>query len=83
MKRILFVDDEPVVIEGLQRMFFNMRREWDVQFGNDGQEALKIMAEAPTDVIVSDMRMPEMNGAELLSEVMRRHPRAKEESLNK
>jgi HD-like signal output (HDOD) protein/CheY-like chemotaxis protein len=76
MKRILFVDDEPVVIEGLQRMFFSMRREWDVQFAKDGQEALKIMAAAPTDVIVSDMRMPEMNGAELLNEVMRKHPRA-------
>jgi HD-like signal output (HDOD) protein/CheY-like chemotaxis protein len=76
MKRILFVDDEPVVIEGLQRMFFNMRREWDVQFASGGLEALKLMAEAPTDVIVSDMRMPEMNGAELLNEVMLRHPRA-------
>jgi HD-like signal output (HDOD) protein/CheY-like chemotaxis protein len=76
MKRVLFVDDEPLVLEGLQRMLFNMRREWEMRFAGGGNEALRMMAEAPADVVVSDMRMPEMNGAELLNEVMRRHPKA-------
>ena len=76
MKRVLFVDDEPLVLEGLQRMLFNMRREWEMRFAHGGHEALRMMAEAPADVVVSDMRMPEMNGAELLNEIMRRHPKA-------
>lgn len=76
MKRVLFVDDEPLVLEGLRRMLFGMRREWDMRFAGGGNEALRMMAEAPADVVISDMRMPEMNGAQLLNEVMRRHPKA-------
>jgi HD-like signal output (HDOD) protein/ActR/RegA family two-component response regulator len=76
MKRVLFVDDEPLVLAGLQRMLFNMRRDWDMRFAGGGQEALRMLAEAPADVVVSDMRMPEMNGAQLLNEVMRKHPQA-------
>src|SRR5580698_1436937 len=76
MKRVLFVDDEPLVLEGLQRMLFNMRREWEMRFAHGGHEALRMMAEAPADVVISDMRMPEMNGAELLNEIMRKHPKA-------
>jgi HD-like signal output (HDOD) protein/CheY-like chemotaxis protein len=75
MKRVLFVDDEPLVLEGLQRMLFSMRREWDMRFAGGGNEALRMMTEAPADVVVSDMRMPEMNGAQFLNEVMRRHPK--------
>ncbi|HZQ45565.1 MAG TPA: response regulator, partial [Verrucomicrobiae bacterium] len=76
MKRILFVDDEPLVLQGLQRMLFSMRREWDMRFATDGHEALKMLAESPADVVVSDMRMPQMNGAQLLNEVMRLYPKA-------
>lgn len=63
-------------MEGLQRMLFNMRREWDMRFAGSGGEALRLMAETPADVVVSDMRMPEMNGAQLLNEIMRTHPKA-------
>jgi HD-like signal output (HDOD) protein/CheY-like chemotaxis protein len=76
MKRVLFVDDEPLVLAGLQRMLFNMRHEWDLRFAGSGKEALRLLAEAPADVVISDMRMPEMNGAQLLNEVMRLHPKA-------
>jgi HD-like signal output (HDOD) protein len=76
MKRVLFVDDEPLVLEGLQRMLFGMRREWEMRFAGGGNEALRMMVEAPADVVVSDMRMPDMNGAQLLNEVMRIHPKA-------
>jgi HD-like signal output (HDOD) protein len=51
-----------------------LRREWEMAFANSGQEALEVMARRPYDVIVSDMRMPGMDGAQLLDEVMRRHP---------
>ncbi len=73
-KRILFVDDEEFALSGLDRSLRSMRGEWDMEFVGSGLAALNRMAEAPFDVIVSDMRMPGMSGAELLNEVMKRHP---------
>ncbi len=73
-KRVLFVDDESLVLEGLQRMLRTMRAEWDMSFATSGEEALELIGMQPFDVVVADMRMPGMNGAELLNEVMRRHP---------
>jgi len=74
MKRVLFVDDDPSLLRGLQRMLHPMRREWDVRFAGDGREALNILAESPFDVLVSDMRMPGMDGAQLLDEIIERYP---------
>lgn len=73
-RRILFVDDDPMVLRGLQRCLFPMRSDWDMVFVESGAAALEAMAHQPFDAIVSDMRMPQMNGAELLNEVRRRHP---------
>jgi YesN/AraC family two-component response regulator len=72
--RILFVDDEPMVLQGLQRMLRSMRDTWDMHFLEGGEKALAFMVEHPVDVLVTDMRMPVMNGAQLLAETMRRHP---------
>ena len=74
MKRILFVDDEPNVLEGLERMLFPMRKEWSMHFAKGGAEALECMKQAPYDVVVSDMRMPDIDGVRLLSEVMKLYP---------
>ncbi len=68
-KRVLFVDDEPNLLAGLRRMLRSMRKEWDMIFVAGGAEALAVLAEQPVDVIVSDMRMPGMDGAELLGRV--------------
>jgi HD-like signal output (HDOD) protein/ActR/RegA family two-component response regulator len=73
-KRILFVDDEPKVLEGLQRMLYPLRREWRMEFVGSGNEALKRLGESEFDVLVTDVRMPEMSGIELLAEVVERHP---------
>jgi HD-like signal output (HDOD) protein len=73
-KRILFVDDEVNVLQGLRRMLNAMRHEWDMVFVESGQAALALLAEAPCDVIVSDMRMPGMDGTQLLTQVMERFP---------
>ncbi len=74
MKNILFVDDEQMVLNGLKRMLRPMRKEWQMTFADSGEKALKIMEEEHVDVIVSDMRMPGMDGVELLNEVRSRHP---------
>jgi HD-like signal output (HDOD) protein/CheY-like chemotaxis protein len=74
MKVLLFVDDESRVLQGLQRQLRNMRHEWDMNFSDGGRNALEFMASRPVDVLVSDMMMPEMDGAELLTEVSKRHP---------
>lgn len=73
-KHILFVDDEPLVLKGLQRMLRDMRHEWEMTFLESGAACLEFMAQHPVDVVVSDMRMPGMNGAQLLNLVMQRHP---------
>jgi HD-like signal output (HDOD) protein len=74
-KRILFVDDEPLILQGLQRMLRSMRDEWEMVFVEGGEKALATMEQGPFDVVVTDMRMPVMNGAQLLREVRARHPR--------
>ena len=73
-KRILFVDDEPMVLRGLQRTLRKMREVWDMAFASSAQEALAILDNNPMDVIISDMKMPEMDGTELLAQVKQRHP---------
>jgi putative nucleotidyltransferase with HDIG domain len=74
MRRILFVDDERRILEGLQRMLRPCRKEWKMAFAASGSEALEILEAGPFDVIVSDMRMPNMDGARLLELVRQRHP---------
>ncbi|WP_158269629.1 response regulator [Desulfonatronum sp. SC1] len=75
-KRILFVDDEPQVLEGLRRMLRSQVRDWELHFAPGGAEALELMATTPVDVVVSDMRMPGMDGVRLLTEVKKRYPHA-------
>jgi putative nucleotidyltransferase with HDIG domain len=74
MMRILFVDDERDVLDGIRRNLHSMRSEWSLEFASSGVEALALLEKSPVDVIISDMRMPGMDGWQLLAEVKRRHP---------
>ena len=74
MKRVMFVDDSPNVLSGLRRMLHKMSNEWEMEFAEDAHTALAMMAEKPFDAIISDMRMPEVNGAQLLREVAKLYP---------
>ena len=73
-KRILFVDDEPSILQGLKRMLRSQRHEWDMAFAEGGEQALEILEQEQFDAVVSDMKMPGMDGAQLLEEVKKRHP---------
>lgn len=74
MTRLLFVDDEDKVLHGLQRMLRPMRHEWEMRFVTSGGEALQCLSQTPFDVVVSDMRMPGMDGAQFLKAVQARFP---------
>jgi HD-like signal output (HDOD) protein len=74
MKRILFVDDEPLILAGLQNLLRKQRKVWDMVFVESGEKALAKLADARFDVIVSDMRMPGMDGATLLKAVQAQYP---------
>lgn len=73
-RRILFVDDDPNILSGIRRVLRSMRDDFDLQFAECGRDALQFMASNEVDVIVSDMRMPGMDGAELLKQVQSLHP---------
>lgn len=74
MQKLLFVDDEPLVLQGLRRSLHSMSQQWTMTFVESGQAALETLSREPHDVIITDMRMPKMDGAQLLEEVKRRHP---------
>jgi len=71
---ILFVDDEPQVLQAMRRTLHGMRNEWNMEFVSSGAAALESLARKPVDVIVSDMRMPGMDGWHLLAEVKTLYP---------
>lgn len=73
-RKILFVDDEPNVLQGLKRMLRGMRNEWDMVFAESGEEALRILEGDAFEVVVTDMRMPGMHGAELLKKIQKKFP---------
>jgi HD-like signal output (HDOD) protein/CheY-like chemotaxis protein len=75
-KSILFVDDDLDVLGGLRNLLRARRREWEMVFVNSGDEAVALLNTRSFDVVVSDMRMPKMDGATLLQIVKERAPSA-------
>ncbi len=74
LRRVLFVDDDPAILDGLKNLLRRERKRWEMVFALGGQMALDEIAASPFDVIVSDMRMPGIDGAALLERVKREHP---------
>src|SRR6266496_5298607 len=75
--RVLFVDGEPGQLDELRRLACALDpggRGWEAGFAAGAEEALAAMAEAPVDVLVADLDLPGMDGAELLAEARERHP---------
>ena len=71
-KTVLFVDDDPPVLSSLRRL---LRKEpWHLLFANCAKEGLDLLTEHPVDLVVSDMRMPEMDGAGFLRKIKDLYP---------
>jgi len=69
MKRVLFVDDEEALLDALRNALRRQRGKWEMVFVTSGEAALAAIDAQPFDVVVSDMRMPGMDGAQLLERV--------------
>ncbi len=66
MTRVLFVDDEPALLEGLRRSLYRAQKKWEMTFVTSAALAVAALRERAYDVVVSDMRMARADGAELL-----------------
>lgn len=76
-QKILFVDDEENILNTIKRNLMVKRNEWELYFAKNGAEGISISLDIIPDLIVTDARMPEMNGAEFLLE-LQRHEKTKE-----
>jgi len=73
-KRLLFVDDEVAILQGLKRALRPQRQEWDMVFVASAEQALQLLQQSYFDVLITDMRMPGMDGADLLQAVIEHSP---------
>lgn len=73
-RRVLFVDDETSILDGIRRALHKHKVDWLVSFVCKGEAALEALREERYDVVVSDYHMPGMNGAELFHEIRQFDP---------
>jgi len=72
--RILFVDDEPSILSGLRSLLHRQRKDWEMVFALGGEQAIEQLETSQFHVVVTDMRMPKIDGAQLLQMVRQRWP---------
>jgi len=75
MKRVLIVSDESVLLQAMQRQLKPMGLDWEMVFAESGYAAIEALSSQPFDVVVTDMKMPGIDGAAVLKEVARVSPK--------
>ena len=76
MKRILFVDDETTVLDGIRRTLHADRDRWETRFVLGAEQALQACEHFNFDIVISDMKMPGTDGATLMAQLRKRFPEA-------
>lgn len=71
---VLFVDDQKILLNAVERVVRRQAKNWNVQFADSAERAIKLLEESNINVVVSDMRMPKMDGVQLLEYVKDKHP---------
>lgn len=69
-KRILFIDDEPALLDSLTRVMRPLKNEWEIQVESSPRAALERLAKETFDIVVTDLRLPALNGVPVVSQVM-------------
>ncbi|WP_320174762.1 response regulator [Maridesulfovibrio sp.] len=72
--KILFIDDDKNILDSFRATMHSLRKEWKSYFASTGQEALKKLGKAEFDIVISDTKMPDMDGSELLHKVAEIQP---------
>lgn len=72
--RVMFVDDEPAILSGLRNLLYKERHRWEMTFFDAAEVALEAQRTQAYDIVISDMRMPGMDGAALLTAIMNESP---------
>lgn len=71
---VLFVDDEPKMLRAIERSLSSLHDDWHMYFSQSAEQAWKVLERESIDVVVSDMQMPDTDGADFLAAVSRRAP---------
>ncbi|MFB0508356.1 MAG: response regulator [Thermodesulfobacteriota bacterium] len=77
MKKVLIVDDEETLTWSMAKSLSRDRDKYGVEIANNGKEALDVLSKMPIDLVISDIRMPDINGLDLLVQVKRDFPKTK------
>ena len=75
--KVLIVDDEETLTWSMTKTLAKDQGKYELFIANTGAEALKVLQKDPIDVVVTDIRMPDINGLELLSTIRKQYPTTK------
>ena len=74
MRRVMIVDDEPIIVQGLLSMLGESELDIDLYGAYSGEEALSLLSQTRMDIVVSDVRMPGMDGFQLMNKILYLRP---------
>lgn len=77
LKKVLIVDDEETLTWSMAKSLSRDRDKYEIEIANNGKEALDVLGKMPIDLVLSDIRMPDINGLDLLVQIKRDYPETK------